>query len=251
MYKILIADDEKIVRELIKKNLYASNLPIQSVISVENGKEALEKTRMERPDIIITDIVMPFMDGLEFLECLKQENIQVKTLIISGYDEFEYAKKAISLEVTEYLLKPFLPEELIEVLQKMIVRLQQENQIFYFSKKESGSVEEAVWLTEQYIEDNLHNAALSIDAAAEKVHFSVSYLRQIFKEITGKNINEFIIQKRMERAIKLLLTTDLKIQAIAENCGYDNQQYFASSFKKIYHCTPTQYKEKTLNKKEA
>lgn len=258
MYKVLLADDEGLVRELLKKNLELSDLPVQVVATAGNGREALKKAEELKPDIIISDIVMPFMNGLEFLSQLQERNLTAKILIISGYDEFEYAQKAISLGVSEYLLKPFLPQELFAAVNKMIEQLNQEkvseinwqergvsgkeiDQIEILDRKGPQAVQ-AVRAAQCYIKDHLQDGRLSIDETAEVVHFSVSYLRQIFKEVTGDNFNEYLIRKRMEKAAKLLCTTSLKIQEIAEACGYDDQRYFASSFKKQYGCTPTKFK---------
>lgn len=530
MYKVLIADDETFVRNLLEKNLRASGLPIEITISAENGQEALEKALACPPDIVITDIAMPLLNGLDLIRGLQEHNIPSKNIIISGYDEFDYAKTAIALGVTDYLLKPFMPEELLEVFEKIIQDLDRQNsfhqnlslllkqvdkskflnrsnilksllegavlsseelsqlefppeeetscyltcllnlkgaiwdfrlpeqtesffkliQSGYFSdslffyavslepsklalcfcssnrntqsfledilqgiEKLSASLtqyydirsycclgeiyhtlyglknsyedaltiwkealnpekririfgekqqeetpespdtsiriknlkscirgavlngnfsestallqqlmnlyasasnkgseyifisagelvygiaddlerngfgrpekdrlpfnqnilsssllelrellenylkfccekvseklsrnrpEIAVHMVQLYIEEHLKDHTLSIESAAQTVHFSVSYLRQIFKEVTGENFNEYLIRKRMEKAGELLQNTSMKISDIAESCGYDNQRYFASSFKKFYGCTPTDFK---------
>ena len=103
--------------------------------------------------------------------------------------------------------------------------------------------EVAVRLVQSYIEDHLRDNALSADNERELVHFSVSYLREIFKDMTGESFNEYLIRKRMEKAGELLRNTSMKVSDIAEQCGYDNQRYFSSSFKKFYGCTPTEFKE--------
>ena len=539
MYKVLIADDETFVRNLLEKYLRASGLPIEIAISAENGQEALEKALLSPPDIVITDIAMPVKNGLELIRSLKEHDIPSKNVIISGYDEFDYAKTAIALGVTDYLLKPFMPEELISVFQKIIsdldrqhsfhqnlnllmeqvdngkmrnrsnllkslldgatlspeetvqlgfppetpktcyltcllslmgtiwdFRLQEQTQSFlkliqtgYFSEsltfyavslessklalcfcEESGSEkkfqkeilngieklskslaqyyditvyaslgrsyhtlggmrnsyedaltiwkealnpeksirvfgdkqqtelpepgavssqiknvkscirgavlngndtealallhqlmnlyasisnkgseyirisageliygiaddlerngfgkvekdcmpvfeqnmlyvsllelcglleqylkfccqkvsenmsknhsEVAVHMVQLYLEEHLKDHTISIESAAQMVHFSVSYLRQIFKEMTGESFNEYLIRKRMEKAGEFLQNTSIKISDIAENCGYENQRYFASSFKKFYGCTPTEFKNIVIKKQE-
>lgn len=119
MYKILIAEDESEMRNLLVKYIKREEPELEVVGSAVNGKEALSLTEECRPDIVLTDISMPVMDGLEFLQRAMQQNILLKAVIISGYDEFEYAKKAIALGVSDYLLKPFDPFELKEVLGKI------------------------------------------------------------------------------------------------------------------------------------
>lgn len=123
MYKVLIADDETFVRSLLEKNLQASGLAIQICASAEDGEEALQKALEVHPDIIVTDISMPFKNGLELIRELQEQGIVTKNIIISGYDEFDYAKTAIALGVTDYLLKPLMPQELISAFEKIIREL--------------------------------------------------------------------------------------------------------------------------------
>lgn len=119
MYKILIAEDESEMRNLLVKYIKRTQPDLEVVGSAVNGREALTLLEQYRPDIALTDISMPVMDGLEFLQEAAKRNIPVKAVIVSGYDEFAYAKKAIALGVSEYLLKPFDPQELEEALEKI------------------------------------------------------------------------------------------------------------------------------------
>ena len=123
MYRVIVADDEGYVRDLLVKNLTKISPDLEVVAVASNGREALQKALVMKPDIVITDIAMPFMDGLEFITCLQEAGIQSKTIIISGYDEFNYARRAISLGVKDYLLKPFLPKDLEQVLAKAVQEL--------------------------------------------------------------------------------------------------------------------------------
>lgn len=104
MYKLLIAEDESEMRNLLVKYIRRAQPDLEVVASAVNGKEALAFAREFRPDIVLTDISMPVMDGLEFLNAAFSEGILQKAVIISGYDEFEYARKAIALGVSDYLL---------------------------------------------------------------------------------------------------------------------------------------------------
>lgn len=119
MYRIVIADDEEYVRELVAKNINRSLSEFEVIGKAENGLQAMELVQSSKPDILITDISMPFMDGLELIRKIQELDQSIKTVIISGYDDFSYAKQALTLGVTDYLLKPFLPSELFEVLNKI------------------------------------------------------------------------------------------------------------------------------------
>ena len=122
-YRVLIADDEIFMRNLLEKSLKTSGLPIQVAAVAGDGREALKMALEVLPDIVITDIEMPFMNGLELIGALKDRDIKTKNVIISGYDQFDYARTAISLGVTDYLLKPFMPKELIATFEKIIREL--------------------------------------------------------------------------------------------------------------------------------
>ena len=104
--KIAVVEDEILIREGIRNLLEAQGEDWEFIGEAENGVEGLELIRQEKPDIVITDIRMPDMDGLEMLDKAKQEGIKLKAIVLSAYSEFEYARTAIKLGVTEYLLKP-------------------------------------------------------------------------------------------------------------------------------------------------
>lgn len=527
MYRAILVDDEEHIRNLLAKNIREAALGVEVAAVAGDGREALQAAIEVKPDIVITDVSMPFMNGLELIKELHQAEIHSKNVIISGYDEFDYARQAISLGVTDYLLKPFLPKELRDVIHKLVQELDhqkalQQNMMFlreqalsragvarekalkdllegrgcqtteidwqgdfflagivdlknaawdfsrqenieeflllirdgyfssdmevyavsfdgirlamlwsghsdnetaFFNKVKSGiekiqasldkyyqiaftcalgrprrsypelanSYQEAlaVWrgileagtsilfygkeaerkaerkaeasasdqirdwknqirlsvktgqiqaalqqlqnlmkcyaalsnraddyisvsvrdlvyviqndmesagynreetkntedmqkrinfgslleikvMLEHYIEKccvivsehsdetkasvvvkqikllvdhNIKDSTLDLEWVAARVHFSGSYVRQIFKQYTGESVGEYLIRKRMEQAGQLLLKTGMKVQDVAAECGYDDQRYFASSFKKYYKCTPTEFKK--------
>ncbi len=125
-YKVMLVDDEEEVREAIKRRLNWEELGFKVVASAENGEEALEKAEKYLPDVVMSDIHMPFMDGLTFCRYLKKQLPGTKFIIFSGYDEFEYAKEAIRLEAEEYILKPIDAEELKGVFSRLKKRLDEE-----------------------------------------------------------------------------------------------------------------------------
>lgn len=129
MYRILIADDETDTRNLLVKYIQQKEPDLEVVGSVMNGEEALKVAEEMHPDLVITDIFMPVMNGLEFLKEAQSRGLTMKAAVISGYDEFAYAREAISLGVTEYLLKPFSPLELKEVIDKMKRELDSQRQL--------------------------------------------------------------------------------------------------------------------------
>ena len=126
LYSVMLVDDEEEVREAIAKKLDWEAMGFKVIASAENGEEALELAEQFRPDVVMTDIKMPFMDGLTFCRHLKELQMNTKIVIFSGFDEFEYAKEAIKLEVEEYVLKPVNANELKGVFERLKETLDQE-----------------------------------------------------------------------------------------------------------------------------
>ena len=126
LYSILLADDEEEVRKGIIRKIDWENLGFQVVGDAENGEEALEKIEQLKPDVVMTDIRMPYMDGLTLAKRIRQKYPSTRILIFSGYDDFEYAQQAIKLNVTEYILKPVNVEELTEILNRVRENLNEE-----------------------------------------------------------------------------------------------------------------------------
>ena len=125
MVKLLLVDDEPILRESIEAMLPLAEMDIRLTGSCSNAFDALNSMENDMPDILITDIKMPRMDGLELIERAQMLNPKLECIVLSGYDEFTFAKRAISLGVREYLLKPFYKEELIKTLDGMCQKLRQ------------------------------------------------------------------------------------------------------------------------------
>lgn len=126
MYKLLIVDDESIIREGILANIDFAAMGIEVVGSCENGMEAIDVFRDKSPDIILTDINMPFMDGMELAETLLEEAPLLKVVILTGYDRFDYAQQALKLKISDYLVKPVLPRDIKPVLKKLIKQIESE-----------------------------------------------------------------------------------------------------------------------------
>lgn len=129
MRKMIIADDERSALDLLDKVLDWKSLGIEICAELENGREALEKIREEQPDILLTDIRMPEMDGMELLDQLYGERHGTETIIISAYSDFEYAQKALSYGIAGYLLKPVNEEQLLKVVMKALDSLEKRERL--------------------------------------------------------------------------------------------------------------------------
>ena len=119
MYKVLLVDDEALIREAISENIQWEEMGFSFMGACENGRQAMEVIEKEQPDLLLTDINMPFVDGIELTKFVYENYPDTKVIIISGFDEFEYAKNAVKYQVLEYILKPITPMEFLETLSRV------------------------------------------------------------------------------------------------------------------------------------
>lgn len=153
MYRILIVDDEPMIRKGLQKLVEQSELPIESLRTAENGVVALQRIQEERPDFLFTDIRMPKMDGLELCARVAEMDADIQVVVISGYGDFEYAQKCVSYGVKEYLLKPVNIKGFQHVLEKLIrnqSKVSSESFVAVTKLEQwAGRMEQAVWMLQQ------------------------------------------------------------------------------------------------------
>lgn len=164
MMKLMIIDDEVMIRKGIRTSIQWEDYDIEICAEAKNGKEGLQKAIKEKPDIVLVDIRMPVMDGLEFADILKDELPSAKIVIVSGYDDFAYAQRALKIGVSEYLLKPVGAEELIELVVKLKTQIQQET-----NAMEKDYQFEQLWKENvQLIRNKFINSLLRDEAAIDQ-----------------------------------------------------------------------------------
>ena len=135
MYRILLVDDEILVRDAIKENIDWKSMDCELVGDCENGKQAAEFVQEHPVDIVLTDILMPYMDGMELSNFLHDNYPEIVIVIFSGFGEFEYAKEALSFGALSFVLKPLNPKEEIQIVLKRYL----ERIVLYFYRKEEGN----------------------------------------------------------------------------------------------------------------
>ncbi|MBP3360838.1 MAG: response regulator [Clostridia bacterium] len=250
MYKVLIVDDEPTVVRGIKNSVNWSMYNIEVCATASNGAEAYELIKEKEPDIVITDVKMPCMNGIELIQKTVQTHPKVQFIIISAYAEFEYAKQAMRNGVMYYLLKPASIYEIEDILEEITGGKNTE-------KGERGDSPEneelAVRYKEQmdivfdYIEKNIDNPNINLGfISRELIYMSSDHFGRIFKKITGKFYTQYVMEKRMERAAALLRDTDMMIYEVAESVGFGgNATYFGQVFKRYFSVTPQQYRKQS------
>jgi two-component system response regulator YesN len=257
MYKLLLVDDEPLIIKGIRSLVDFEALSITEVFEASNGEEALGLFQLHQPDIVLADINMPKMNGLEFTAAAKAIKPDVKIAIITGYDYFDYAVAALKSGVDDYILKPVSKKDISEVLTKLILKLQTTHSQSELSELLDGLISKSNILSDdsyrskiqKEIEANISNMEFSLTYLAKQVSLSIPYLSSLFKRIYGVNFQDYILSARLDRAKILLLSTDMKIYEIAAAIGFDDPNYFSASFKRKFNYSPNQFKERARDKK--
>lgn len=236
MNNVLIIDDEELIRQGIKKRIISYELNIGTIFEGSNGVQALELLKNNQIHIALVDINIPFINGLEFIK--EGINISKDTIfiIISGYDNFSYAQKAIEYGVFRYILKPINKNQLKETLIEAINLLGEKAD----ENKENLSPLTKRILTE--VNNNYSNCEYSLLDLAKSVGFSESYISKTLKKDIGMTFNEYLTSIRIEMAKKILMTEGklTTVNEVAKRVGYSNQHYFSQVFKKHLGVTPSE-----------
>lgn len=247
LFSVLVAEDEKLIADNIAKSIENAN-PLFKVVSiVSNGEDALRYVQNSPPHVVFTDIWMPVMDGIELIKSISKEFRFVKCVIVSGYDEFSYAKDALRYGAHSYLLKPINHSELAETLEQIALELSSEREKWYEIKHPNTlSAKEIVAQMKEYIHNSYYKA-IDIGTIAQSLSFSASYLTKIFAKYENITPSKYLQNYRINRAKQLLADRSLSINMVANAVGYQDPFHFSKSFKRITGQSPATYRKRLLN----
>ena len=265
MYKILIAEDESIERRMLCKTLSRQFPDELTILEAKHGREALELAMAEKPRLAILDIEMPGMTGLEVAQQIRRERMNCVIIFLTADDNFEYARRAISVQALDYLLKPYDEEELVVTLEaamQMSDRLSKNRGFLdYFRSDEApapapaeerGDNQRLSWVREQieaYIHKN-YAADLSLQTISQALNYSEAYFCKLFKQCFRENFSVYLNRYRIDKAKELLATTDVGVKDVSQACGYADSSYFARVFKRQTGQTPSDYRLQVTAREE-
>ncbi|MCR5719617.1 MAG: response regulator [Lachnospiraceae bacterium] len=260
MYKVVIIDDEEIIVRGITKMLHWEKWEATVAGSAGDGEKGLELIRKIKPDMVITDINMPRMDGLTMIAALKSEFPNMQIMILTGYRDFDYAREALFLGVTRLLVKPSRMDELNEAIDCMYRNLKAiEAEGAKEEKEESASSPSSEYEAEfeegqddnargfivkkamEYMYKN-YNKRLRLEDVAEHVYVSQWHLSKLLNKNTGQNFSEIINEVRIEKAKEFLRNPEFRIGDIAEKVGFLDMAHFSRVFKKCTGMSPSEYR---------
>lgn len=247
MNRLIICDDEAILRNGLKSLIEKSNLPVEIVALAANGNEALEVIQKYKPHIVLMDINMPGISGLSVIEQCSQNGVNPIFIIISGHDEFEYAQKACRLNVMDYLLKPINKAHLISLIEGAVEKIKKEQLTQHiFIRQPETTAQQII----KYVQENFDDSELSLNKLSRIFNLSESYITRIIKNETDSSFSNILINLRIKKSIEYLIQQpDMKLVEISEKCGFSSQHYFSRIFKEKVGFSPIDYRKNILNNK--
>lgn len=238
MYRVFLADDEAWERKAMKKIIQEMELPLLVDGEAEDGIEAWNRLREKNPDILLADIRMPGLTGLELVQQMRREGMDTKVIFISGYAEFDYARKALKMGASDYLLKPVEEEDLKEILEELILELD--------GTKAYGEVENVSFGIEEILLEIQKDCCedITLKGLAEKYYISDSRLSVLLKERLGMSFPNYLASIRIKKAQELMKDERLSLEAIAKMVGFKDYFYFSKVFKKAEGISPGRFRKK-------
>ena len=257
MITAVIVEDEQIIRKGLIFTVDWKGMQTEIVGEAANGKEGLEKIIELKPDVVITDIKMPIISGIEMVEqALKQHDFE--TVILSSYSDFEYTKKSIQLQVFDYLLKPVDEAALKEVLESLSRKLETKRKYELMTKKVEFDSLAALFFPDEKSDSSYSSYTIkvidsvkrryaekiSLEDLAAEMGVSPSYLSRVFKKDTNGTFHHYLAQHRIRKSIPLLLSNKYMVYEIAEMAGFTEYKQYNTVFKKYTGYSPTEFIQK-------
>jgi YesN/AraC family two-component response regulator len=254
--KLLIADDEMIEKMYLHRFLLDNFSDQCQIFEAENGREALQIFVEEQIQVSILDIEMPGMNGIEAAVEMKRQDPNCCIIFLSAYDEFSYARKAVSIHALDYLLKPYQEEELLAVVEDALRIAQTKDKkdvwpvvqselpqetLDVLSEEGSGKYGDIKEVILQYLIKN-YQTDLSMQEVAQAFHYSEAHFCKLFKQVFQTNFTAYLTQLRIEKAKQLLEAKRYNVKEVGEAVGYSDANYFAKVFRRITGKSPSEYR---------
>jgi len=245
---MIIVDDETFILESLETLLDWQSAGVEVVGTADSGEAAVSLALSLQPDIILSDISMPHLSGLEMLERIRKEQLQVEVIFISAHSRFEYAKEALRYGAFDYILKPIQEDNLLETVGRCVKKiLKLRENAKHFSETEDEMREHSsnhlINSALDYIRENYHkNITLSL--VAQHIYITPAYLSKVFSAEMEDTFSHYLLTYRIDKAKALLRNTHDKVYEVALQVGYSDTAHFSKLFKQITGQTPCQYRNR-------
>lgn len=242
----VVAEDEERMRDFLVRKTVEIDHNFECVGAAADGEEAVEQVERWLPDVLITDIKMPVLGGLDLVARIRMTNPDLRIVIVSGYSEFEYAREAIELGVEEYLLKPIDLQKFRGSLQRLRIRLEAAADMVeteFGLDSVDASKADLVRAVQVYLQEK-YQQPYSLVRLAALFGCKAAYLLRLYRRVTGSTPTHDLIRLRIERAKRLLIGHPaLEVKQVAAAVGYDDPLYFSRLFKKETGAAPSAFRD--------
>lgn len=251
-YRIIVIDDEPWALSYMRKVFDRRDLGFAVCGAFSNAESAIRQLPTLSPHVIITDIQLPKITGLELLKILHNMVPECVVVIVSAYSDFSYAQEALRHHAFDYCVKPVNIQDAQLLLQRLAVHLQK-RELFPIVLPSSDMPSQTAPSGNPIADSSFHELLVYVKThftdrlllkdLAEQFSLTPNYCSSLFTKTTGMAFSQYLTRLRMEKASQLLENKDLTIREIAQLTGYDDLIYFSKVFKKYYSLTPSQYRE--------
>lgn len=263
MYQIIIADDEVIERTALHKKLDRYFDGRIALREAANGREVLALYEEQAADVLILDIEMPGITGLAAAEELRRQGAACSIIFLTAFDEFSYARRAISLHATDYLLKPCDDRELVAAVEEGL-RYADEMELRRApaagTADATGQTAHAMQSADTHADTQQgkmmaliaqgYQGDLSVADMADALGYSEAYFCKLFKQYFGQSFVSYLTEYRIREAIRLLANDKVGVREVGQAVGYADSNYFAKVFKRVTGQSPTEYRTGNMHKND-
>lgn len=243
MMKVLVVEDEEMIRKGIVLAVDWAALDCVVVGEASNGEEGLQAAERYAPTLIITDLKMPKMDGIEMLRRLREAGNNAFVIILTAYDSFAYAQSALRLGAVDFLLKPFHDGELEQAVQALRRRMEPSQGELAIPGLKKGDKSKYVLQAMSYIGEHYDNPNITVAEIAQSIGISEGHLSHTFKKETDYTLLNYLTRYRIHKAMELLRDCRVKVYEVAQQVGYKDITYFSATFKKVVGISPSEYQD--------
>lgn len=237
--RVLLADDEAAILEGYKLLFDWEKYQCEVVGTAMDGREAVEKARELKPDIVIMDINLPKLNGLEAIRAIQETapaDHPIYMIVVTEYDEFSYCQEALRLRVSDFLLKPIDFDAFGEVIEGLVKKVME-------NPNRQVVLSDTLKKIVDYVNENLSDEDMRLTLLAENMNMNPNYISQLFKKELGCGYHAYLKQVRVEKAKKYLRQTNEPISVVAELVGFSDYRIFTKIFKGIVGVTPSQFRK--------
>lgn len=243
MFKVIIIDDEDLVREAIIALGKWRDFGIIKIYEADNAKSALEIIEKEMPDIVVTDMKMPVMDGIELLRVLDFNHHNTKVIVVSGFSDYIYTRQAIRSNVVDYILKPVDSQDLNNAIAAAISAIEDEKGKLAYAEDDELIERNGIFEVEKYVRDNFNNE-INLEELANKFFMSREHISRLFKKQFNTNLFDYLTELRIEKAKELMHKTQYTVEEVALRVGFSNGNYFSKAFRRKTNLSPSEYRNR-------